>query len=67
MCGLSPLSLLIRGERSDKGCLKWEGGGVSPDDRTAGRAEGKSLALAPLLVLIGVHRKVSDKRGRVTE
>lgn len=66
MCGLSPLSLLIRGQRSDKGCLKWEGG-VSPDDRTAGRAEGKSLALAPLLVLIGVHRKASDKRGRVTE
>lgn len=43
------------------------GRGVSPDDRTAGRAEGKSLALAPLLVLIGVHRKASDKRGRVTE
>lgn len=45
LCGLSPLSLLITGQRSDKNCLLGNrvggtgggGGGESPDDRTAGR------------------------------
>lgn len=70
-CGLSSVSLLIRGQRSDKNCLlrnkvgeEEEVAGKPPDDRRGGRGRQRRstvVDVSTLLVLIGVHRKEFDK------
>lgn len=73
LCGLSPLSLLITGQRSDKNCLlgnrvgeeEEEVGGGGGSHLMTGQQEeegsGEVVSVSMLLVLIGVHRKVFDK------
>ncbi len=69
-CGLSPLSLLITGQWSDKNCLL--GNGVGEEEEEVGgshlmtgqeeeEGRGEVVSVSTLLVLIGVHRKVFDK------
>lgn len=68
-CGLSSLSLLIRGQRSDKNCLlrnkvgrkkRWQGSHLMTEEEEE-EGSGGVVGVSMLLVLIGVHRKEFDK------